>query len=51
MDDWRDAILKVLSLTDAEIKSIGARAAYDAQINFSEPMRLVRTLESALKVL
>ncbi len=51
VDDWRDAILKVLSLTDAEIKSIGARAAYDAQINFSEPMRLVRTLESALKVL
>ena len=49
--DWKSTILKVLSLTDSEIKSIGARAAYDAQINFSEPMRLVRTLESALNVL
>lgn len=50
-NDWRNVILKVLSLTDSEVRSIGERAAHDAQMKFSEPMRLVRTLVSALDVL
>jgi glycosyltransferase involved in cell wall biosynthesis len=45
---WAEALARVARLGDAEYAAIGRRAAEDARVRFSEPLRLVRTLEAAL---
>ncbi len=46
---WRDAIERLLSMTQEERDAVAARAMHAARVTFSEPLRMVRTLEAALQ--
>jgi glycosyltransferase involved in cell wall biosynthesis len=48
---WAETLQMVRRLDDARYRAIGERAAHDARVRFSESLRLIRTLESALAAL
>jgi glycosyltransferase involved in cell wall biosynthesis len=45
---WREAIQGALSLPHADQQAMCVRAAYSAQVEFNESLRMIRTLEAAL---
>jgi glycosyltransferase involved in cell wall biosynthesis len=48
---WAETLQMVRGLDEAGYRAIGTRAAHDARGRFSESLRLIRTLESALAAL
>jgi glycosyltransferase involved in cell wall biosynthesis len=45
---WAQTLQMVRGLDDARYQAIGARAAHDARVRFSESLRIIRMMEGAL---
>jgi glycosyltransferase involved in cell wall biosynthesis len=49
-DEWKSTIDHVLSLPSQQIQKISENASHDARVLFNEPLRLYRTLKTAVDV-